>query len=165
MALRKLPGLARDHPMPRDRVKRRIDRVGGLQNAWRTAGNMHISIMNVNGTPVSVGCVLGAQRADTYLKQPTPHIMPLDPVEPATSDNANPMAPPYVDEDPNRAMVEKGMRVAENEKRDAVVDSYESAAAQSDEPEEALDDIEYPKGADEGSDPELSAIREDESAR
>lgn len=88
-------------------------------------------------------------------------MMPIDPVQPASSVQQNPMAPPYVDEDPNAEMVKKGLDVAENEKRDAVVDSYESAALSSDEPEAALDDINYPKAADPSATPELSAIKED----
>jgi len=70
------------------------------------------------------------------------------------------MAPPYVDENPNLEMTELGLRIAENEKRDAVRDGYEEDALSSDETEESLDDISYPDG--DGSDiaSEISATKE-----
>ncbi len=71
------------------------------------------------------------------------------------------MAPPYSDENPNREMVEQGLRVAENEKRDAVTDAYENAALSSDEPQAALDDINYSKSGTTAADPELSAMKEE----
>ncbi len=71
------------------------------------------------------------------------------------------MAPPYVDEDPDIEMVEKGLHVAENEKRDAVTDAYEDAALSSDDPQTSLDDINYPKSDGASGNPELSAIKED----
>ncbi len=59
-------------------------------------------------------------------------------------------------------LVERGLRIAENEKRDAVTDLYEDAALSSDEPQEALDDVNYPKGGTATSSPaELSALREE----
>lgn len=87
--------------------------------------------------------------------------MPLDPLQSASSANKNPMAPPYVDDDPAMEMLHKGLEVAENEKRDAVIDSYESAALSSDDPEAALDDINYPNSEATSGDPELSAIKEE----
>ena len=87
-------------------------------------------------------------------------MMPLDPIQPASSVTRKPMAPPYVDEDPNMEMVENGLEVAEDEKRDAVTDLYEDAALASDETEAALDDIDYPEGGAKSTSPELSAIRE-----
>lgn len=94
---------------------------------------------------------------------PTPRhdMYPLDPVEPAAVQSESPMAPPYVDENPNVDLVEQGMRVAENEKRDAVTGAYENEAAASDEPEEALDAIMYPEGSAKAGDPELSAVKVD----
>ena len=88
-------------------------------------------------------------------------MMPLDPVQPASTENQNPMAPPYVNEDPDMEMLEKGLQVAENEKRDAVIDSYEDAALSSDDPQAELDDINYPKSDAASGNPELSAIKED----
>lgn len=89
-------------------------------------------------------------------------MMPLDPVQPASSVNQHPMAPPYVDDNPNMELVEKGLRIAENEKRDAVTASYEEAALSSENPQDALDDIEYPNADATTSTPaELSAMKED----
>ena len=42
---------------------------------------------------------------------------PIDPVEKTRSNPRPPMAPPYVDEDVNEALVENGLDVAENERR------------------------------------------------
>ncbi|MFT4176136.1 MAG: hypothetical protein QM627_05720 [Luteolibacter sp.] len=70
------------------------------------------------------------------------------------------MAPPYVDEDPNLAQVQRGLEAAESERRDAVTDDYEASARLSDDPEEALDDIDYERDEASGA-PELSAIHED----
>lgn len=86
--------------------------------------------------------------------------MPLDPAQPASSVQKNPMAPPYVDENPNMEMVERGLEIAENEKRDAVIATYEKDALSSDDSEAALDDIDYPVGGGDSTDPEISAIRE-----
>lgn len=83
---------------------------------------------------------------------------PLDPTEPATPDPKSPMAPPYVDEDPYLDSVRQGLKVAEDEKRDAVTDEYEEQARASANEEESLDDISYPKGNASGSSPELDAI-------
>ena len=68
------------------------------------------------------------------------------------------MAPPYVDEDPYLDSVRQGLKVAEDEKRDAVTDEYEEQARASANEEESLDDISYPKGNASGSSPELDAI-------
>lgn len=74
------------------------------------------------------------------------------------------MAPPFTDEDPNLASVQDGMNVAEDEKRDAVADAYEAAARRSDDPEEALDDIDYRKGSEATSAPEIEALDDDPQA-
>lgn len=70
------------------------------------------------------------------------------------------MSPPYVDEDPNAEMVEKGLRVAENERRDLMTEEYEDEAVRSEDSEEALDDIEYPEGGAHDEAPEISAMKE-----
>ncbi|MEP2775133.1 MAG: hypothetical protein ABJQ93_04245 [Luteolibacter sp.] len=72
------------------------------------------------------------------------------------------MAPPYVDDDPTMELTEKGLRIAENEKRDAVTDAYESEALTGSDTEETLDDISYPRGAEQPSEPELSAMRRED---
>ena len=74
---------------------------------------------------------------------------PIDPVQTDQNEQRKSMAPPYVDENPNRALVEQGMDTAENEKRDAVIDIYETRALTSEDPSRALDDIEY--GSNEGA--------------
>lgn len=87
------------------------------------------------------------------------NMYPLDPVQPSNrEENSSPMAPPYVDENPNVELVEKGMRIAENEKRDAVTDTYEEQALESEETTAALDDIAYPEGSADTVAPEISAI-------
>ncbi len=70
-------------------------------------------------------------------------MMPPESAQPSSSKKHHPMAPPYVDDDSDRALVEMGLRIAENEKRDAVTDLYERAALSSENPQEALDDIDY----------------------
>ena len=87
---------------------------------------------------------------------------PIDPATPASADPRSPMAPPYVDENPNLALVEEGLDVAENEIRDAVADEYEAAARLSDEPEENLDDIDFTAAEDPSSaTAELAAMHEE----
>lgn len=87
---------------------------------------------------------------------------PIDPVKPVSSHDISPMAPPYVDEDPNIASVEEGLEVAEDERRDAVADAYEASARLSDDPTEALDDIDYEKEDGTFVAPELAAMEKDE---
>ena len=70
------------------------------------------------------------------------------------------MAPPYVDEDPNLALVEQGLNEAENETREAVADDYEASALLSDDPEGELDDIDFTVADDENEPPEVSAMHE-----
>ena len=89
---------------------------------------------------------------------------PLDPAETTKKQNESPMAPPYVDDDPNMELTEQGMRAAENERRDEVTGGYEAAATQSSESDEALDGISYPGGDAETGSPELSAMKEDRPA-
>lgn len=71
-----------------------------------------------------------------------------------------PMAPPYVDEDVELTLVEQGLREAEAETRGAVADAYEEAARLSDDPDEALDDIDFSDEEEDLRGPELAAIRE-----
>lgn len=85
---------------------------------------------------------------------------PLDPAEIAQQ-NESPMAPPYVDENPNVELTNRGMRIAENEKRDTITRGYEEAAVESDETEEALDDISYPAGGNSSKSPEVRAMKEE----
>lgn len=68
------------------------------------------------------------------------------------------MAPPYVDEDANQAMVEQGLEAAEDEVRDAVADSYEDGARNAAEPQEMMDDIDYSEAEDDETTPEIEAI-------
>lgn len=86
---------------------------------------------------------------------------PIDPVKTASADPRSPMAPPYIDEDPNLALVEEGMEAAENETRDAVADDYEASALLSDDPESELNDIDFAAGEDDSNAPEIAAIHEE----
>ena len=86
---------------------------------------------------------------------------PIDPVEKTRSNPRPPMAPPYVDEDVNEALVENGLDVAENERRETMADTYEANAAQSDESGEELDDIDYSAGDGGSVPPEISAMHEE----
>ncbi|RYD74047.1 MAG: hypothetical protein EOP84_20555 [Verrucomicrobiaceae bacterium] len=86
---------------------------------------------------------------------------PIDPAQPATADRKNSMAPPYVDEDPNLALVQQGVDEAENEIREAVSDGYEANALLSDDSEGELDDIDFSSGDDSSTAPEIAAIHEE----
>lgn len=86
---------------------------------------------------------------------------PIDPKTPASADPRSPMAPPYVDENVNIDLVQQGLDEAEDETRDAVADAYEASARLSDDPLEALDDIDFTEAEDVSTTPELSAMHED----
>ena len=83
---------------------------------------------------------------------------PIDPAQPAKPASRSAMAPPYMDEDANEAMVEQGLEAAEDEVRDAVADSYEDGARNAAEPQEMMDDIDYNEAEDDESTPEIEAI-------
>lgn len=68
------------------------------------------------------------------------------------------MAPPYVDEDVNEAMVEQGLEAAEDEVRDSVADSYEQGARESADPQEMMDDIDYREAEEDEGTPEVQAV-------
>lgn len=84
-----------------------------------------------------------------------------DPITLASADPRSPMAPPYVDEDPELAMLQEGLEAAENEIRDAVADAYEASARFSDDPQEAFDDIDYTEAEEPSVIPELAALHEE----
>ena len=83
---------------------------------------------------------------------------PIDPAQAVPSSRKSPTAPPYVDEEPNIALVEQGLELAEDETRDAVADAYEASARQSAEAADSLDDIDYVEAEDSEIAPELSAM-------
>ncbi len=85
---------------------------------------------------------------------------PLDPVTSVSPTRRSATAPPYIDEDPNRAMVERGLEAAENETRDAVAELYESSALRSEDPAEALNDIDFEESAEDQEPTELAAMHE-----
>lgn len=85
---------------------------------------------------------------------------PIDPVTLATASPLSATAPPYVNEEPNITMVQQGLDLAEDETRAAVTDAYEEGALLSDDPQEALDDIDYDEGEEEPGPAELTAIHE-----
>ena len=70
------------------------------------------------------------------------------------------MAPPYTDENIEIDEVAIGMEAAENDTRDAITDAYENSAQESDDPEEALDDIDYTLSDGTLGPPEQNAIHE-----
>lgn len=72
------------------------------------------------------------------------------------------MAPPFVDESPELAAIEQGLEEAETERREAVADAYEANARLSDDPEQALDDVDYTLAESGNEAPELAAIRTEE---
>jgi hypothetical protein len=100
--------------------------------------------------------MIGTESARLFIMTPQDPRRPLDSLR-------SPMAPPYVDEDVEMTMVEQGLSVAEDEIRDAVADAYEERAKQSDDPEEALDDVDYDDEVldDDPRGPEVAAIREE----
>ena len=73
------------------------------------------------------------------------------------------MAPPFVDEDTEGALVEQGLSVAEDERRRAVADAYEATARISDDPSESLDDIDYEDDEPDPRGPEVAAMHEIEA--
>lgn len=83
---------------------------------------------------------------------------PADPAKPVPSESRSPMAPPYVDEDVNEAMVEQGLEAAEDEVRDIVADSYEEGARGASEPDQMMDDIDYAEAEGDEGTPELEAM-------
>ncbi len=66
------------------------------------------------------------------------------------------MAPPFVDENPERDLVQQGLDVAEDETRGLITDAYEAAALQGEDKdqEETLDDIDYTEAQPEREGPE-----------
>jgi hypothetical protein len=71
------------------------------------------------------------------------------------------MAPPYVDEDANEAMVDRGLEVAEDELRDVVADSYEEGARGAGDPEQMMDDIDYAEAEEDDGPTEVEAMHEE----
>jgi hypothetical protein len=83
---------------------------------------------------------------------------PIDPKESAP-DPKPPMAPPYVDENPNQASVEDGLEVADEEIRETVADAYEATAKERGADEEILESpVLTGEPASEDA-PETSAVR------
>lgn len=85
---------------------------------------------------------------------------PIDPAQSASPNPRSPMAPPYVDDNLNKTLVEQGLEVAEDERRDAVTAIYEDIAQNEDDPEESLGDIDYSHGEELANGSEVGAIRE-----
>jgi len=83
---------------------------------------------------------------------------PIDTPSRASSSPLPPTAPPYVNEEPNLAMVDQGLDEAEDETREAVAAAYEQQALLSDDPQESLDDIDFIEGEQESGPPELAAM-------
>ena len=86
---------------------------------------------------------------------------PIDPTNTVPPAPRSSTAPPYVDEDPNIDLVQRGIDVAEDETRDAVADAYEAGARVSGDSPEAMDDIDFTEGEDSSLPAELTAIHEE----
>lgn len=78
--------------------------------------------------------------------------MPIDPVDTDTRD-LRPNLPEYIDENPNRDLIEEGMDVSEDERREAADDVYgeDPSLPVSEETDELDDDFA----------PEVNAMHED----
>ena len=83
---------------------------------------------------------------------------PINPVTRSAVDPPSPMAPPYVDDDDDMAMLQQGLDTAENEIRDAVADAYEADARLSDNPTEMFNDIDFTEAEEPSATPELAAM-------
>jgi hypothetical protein len=68
------------------------------------------------------------------------------------------MQSPFLEEDVDIREVEMGLRVAEDEKRDAVEQEYEEEALASDDPDEELDEIDHTTSRARDGAPEVQAI-------
>ena len=87
---------------------------------------------------------------------------PIDSAKPVPPASKSSMAPPYVDEDTNEALVEQGLEAAEDEIRDAVADSYEEGARSSSDPQEMMDDIDYTEAEEDPISPEIAALHREQ---
>lgn len=85
---------------------------------------------------------------------------PLDPQQavPATDSKIKLPSPP--DEHPNQELVQQGLNVAEQERRDAVLDEQEATAMTAANPEARLDEIDRRTGGDSSQPAELGAMHE-----
>lgn len=70
------------------------------------------------------------------------------------------MQSPFLEENHAIREVEIGLRTAEDEKRDAMVEEYEQEALASDDPEEELGEIDYTTSRARDGAPEVQAIHE-----
>ena len=86
------------------------------------------------------------------------HMFPIDPDEPFEASPNPPMAPPYVDDNLGLESVMRGLDAAEDDLRDTVTGLYEDAALNSEDPDEALDDILYPLDEESDLSPEVRAM-------
>ena len=93
---------------------------------------------------------------------PIQFMTPIDTAVSSSSNQRTSMAPPYVDEDVNADLVQRGLDEAEDETRDLVADTYEASALESDEAMDALDDIDFTESEGISSIPELAAMHEGE---
>lgn len=91
-------------------------------------------------------------------ESPTAAMSTIHPVPSSAADPRSPMAPPYIDENEDIELVQQGLDAAENEMREAVADAYEASARLSDDPGEALNDIDFTEAEDLSTSPELAAI-------
>ena len=85
----------------------------------------------------------------------------IGPATPTSADPLPPMAPPYVDENPEIEMILEGLEAAENEIREAVADAYEAGARLNPDSAEALNDIDYNEAEEPSTTPELAALHEE----
>jgi hypothetical protein len=114
--------------------------------------------------PLKVGDLpfgmLAAERS--FIHRDTNKMSPIDPVRKGDPSPPAPMAPFLADDNLELGEVEAGMEAAENDTRDALVDIYVNDALISEDPEEALDDIDYSLSDGAAVPPELDAIHGDQ---
>ena len=84
---------------------------------------------------------------------------PIEPSKVSTADPRSPFAPPYVDDDPEKEMVQMGLNEAEDEIRDAVAAKYEASALVSGDPEASLNDIDFTEGEENSEPSEIKAMK------
>ncbi len=89
--------------------------------------------------------------------------MPLDPVEPARDLLSPDNDPPFINESPNIDLVEEGLDVAEDERREAAEEKFVEEELDDDEIQQTLDeDFDDDETSGYPSAPELSAIHQED---
>ncbi|MFD0893765.1 hypothetical protein KBB96_10105 [Luteolibacter ambystomatis] len=120
------------------------------------------------GPLLHAGCLSSHQRraadgmraANRILNPKDKTMSPIDPAKEVPEKQPTGMAPPYVDEDPNEALVEEGLDVAEDEAREAAADDFEANARLSDE-EDLAGEEDFEDEKPSSLPPEVAALHEE----